>query len=368
MIDDFLDRSFYGNTVLDYLIFAGAVLVGFAAITILRRVFVPRLGRWAKGSRTTLDDILVRILERAVVPLLYYGVFYASIRSLTLHPIIARGVDVAGALLMTFIGVWALSSALVYLIRTRWTRRADPRAAENATRAIIPAVHVIVWSLGALYLLENLGFKISAVVTGLGIGGIAVALAAQAVLGDLFAYFAILFDKPFEVGDFIIVDDYMGSVEHIGVKTTRLRSLNGEQLVFANTDLTKSRLHNYRRMATRRIEFFLHLRLDTPLRLAEQVPEAVAGIIKATEGVLLDRVHLASFDNASLNYDVVYIVQDSDYGHYMNIQQSINFRMMQEFERLGVQFAYPTQTLFVQDRNGRPSGTPSGQTKGAHGS
>jgi small-conductance mechanosensitive channel len=368
MIDGLLEKAIYGNTVLDYMICVGAVVVGFVAITILRKIFVPRLERWAKRSSTTLDDILVRILERAVVPLLYYGVFYASIRSLNLHPIIGRGVDAAGAVLMTLIGVWALSSALVYLIRTRWTRRGDPLAAENATRAIVPAVHVIVWSLGVLYLLENLGFKISAVVTGLGIGGIAVALAAQAVLGDLFAYFAILFDKPFEVGDFIIVDDYMGSVEHIGVKTTRLRSLSGEQLVFANTDLTKSRLHNYRRMATRRIEFFLHLRLDTPLRLAEQVPVVVAGIIKATEGVILDRVHLASFDNASLNYDVVYIVQDSDYGHYMNIQQSINFRMMKEFERLGVQFAYPTQTLFVQDRNGHPSGTPSGQTKGAQGS
>ncbi|RPH38237.1 mechanosensitive ion channel family protein, partial [bacterium] len=125
MIEDFLQKSFYGNTVLDYIVVAGAVLLGFAVITILRKILVPRIKRWSERTRSTLDDILVRLLERAVVPLLYYGVFYASIRSLNLHPFIGRMVDAVGALLMTFIGVWALSSALVYLIRTRWTRRGD---------------------------------------------------------------------------------------------------------------------------------------------------------------------------------------------------------------------------------------------------
>ena len=339
MIEEILQKSFYGNTVLDYLLFVGAVLVGFAVITILRKVFIPRLQRWAQRTKSTIDDILLGLLERAAVPLLYYGVFYAAIRSLSLHPIIARGVDVVGALLMTFIGVWALSSALVYLIRVRWTRREDPRAAENATRALIPAVHVVVWSLGILYLLENLGFKVSAVVTGLGISGIAVALAAQTVLGDLFAYFAILFDKPFEVGDFIVVDDYKGSVEHVGVKTTRLRSLSGEELIFSNSDLTKSRVHNYRRMKTRRIEFNFRLHLDTPAKLAERVPSIVAEIVKGTKEVSLERVDLASFDNSSLNYNVVYAVPDSDYDRYMDIQQGINLKMMAEFERLGIHLA-----------------------------
>jgi small-conductance mechanosensitive channel len=367
MIDDFLEKKFYGNTVLDYLLVVGAVVVGFAVITVLRKLLLPRIEGWARRTTSSLDDILVRILERAVVPLLYYGVFYGSIRSLNLHRIIARGVDVVGAILMTLIGVWALSSALVYLIRTRWTRKGDAQAAENATRALIPAVHVIVWSLGALYLLENLGFKISAVVTGLGIGGIAVALAAQAVLADLFAYLAILLDKPFEVGDFIAVENYMGSVDHIGVKTTRLRSLSGEELIFSNTDLTRSRVHNYRRQTTRRIEFFFRLRLDTPPELAERVLSVVANIIRSMAGVKLDRVHLVSFDNASLNFDVVYIVGNSDYTQYMNIQQAINLQMMKEFERLGVQFAYPTQTLFVQDHNGIVAAKNSGTMKEAHG-
>lgn len=348
MIQDLFQRTFYGNSVLDYVIFAGAMLLGFAAIAILRRVVLSRLKRWSERTNSTLDDFLVSLLERAAVPLLYYGVFYAAVRSLNLHPIVGRIVDVAGAFLMTFIGVRAISEALVYVIRTRWTRRGDAQAAENTTRAIVPAVHVVVWSLGILYLLENLGFKISAVIAGLGIGGIAVALAAQAVLGDLFSYFAILLDKPFQVGDFVVLDTFMGTVEHVGVKTTRLRSLSGEELVFSNTDMTSSRIRNYRRMQTRRIEFAFKLRLDTPMERARQVPEIVAGIIRGMEGVKFDRAHLASIGDSSLNYAVVYIVGDADFNHYMDIQQGINLKLMEEFSRQGIQFAYPAQTIFVQ--------------------
>jgi small-conductance mechanosensitive channel len=348
MIQDLLRQSFYGNSVLDYLIFAGVLLLGFTAIAILRRIILARLRRWSERTNSTLDDFLVSLLERAAVPLLYYGVFYGAVRSLNLHPIVGRVVDVTGAFLMTFIGVRAISAALVYVIRTRWTRRGDAQAAENTTRAIVPAVHVIVWSLGILYLLENLGFKISAVIAGLGIGGIAVALAAQAVLGDLFSYFAILLDKPFQVGDFIVLENFMGTVEHVGVKTTRLRSLSGEELVFSNTDLTSSRIRNFRRMETRRIEFTFKLRLDTPMELVRQVPEMVAGIIRQTEGVKFDRAHLASIGDSSLNFAVVYIVGDADFNHYMDIQQGINFRLMEELARQGVEFAYPTQAIFVQ--------------------
>ncbi|RPH35183.1 mechanosensitive ion channel family protein, partial [bacterium] len=183
----------------------------------------------------------------------------------------------------------------------------------------------------------------------------------------LFSYFAILFDKPFEVGDFIVVDDYMGTVEHVGVKTTRLRSLSGEQLIFANTDLTKSRVRNYRRMSTRRQEFKFRLRLDTPPRLAEQVPSVVAEIIKGTKGVKFDRAHLESFGDFSLNYVAVYIVMDSNFNDFMDIQQSINLKMMEEFERSGIQFAYPTQALFLQDRNGSPSSKATGMARESHG-
>ncbi len=196
-------------------------------------------------------------------------------------------------------------------------------------------------------MLDNLGFKISAVIAGLGIGGIAVALAAQAILGDLFSYFAILFDRPFEVGDFIILGEYLGTIEHIGIKTTRIRSLSGEQLVFSNTDLTSSRLRNYKRMGKRRVVFKLGVTYQTTLKQLKTIPGIIENIIKGVKDTTFDRVHFSSYGDFSLIFEVVYYVMSRDYNKYMDIQQVINFAIKKEFEAGGIEFAYPTQTLYL---------------------
>ena len=293
MLAEVLENRFYGNSLLDYLVFLGILAAGLVVVTVFRTIALARLRRWAASTASTLDDFVVSALRRAVLPLLYYGVLVLALRELTVHPLVERVVEVLGVALLTITGVWFLTAVAEYALRTHWTRSVDPATRENSIRALVPAIHVSVWILGILYLLENLGFKISAIVTGLGIGGIAVALAAQAVLGDLFSYFAILLDKPFEVGDFIGVDDFLGSIEHVGVKTTRLRSLSGEQLVFSNTDLTKSRVRNYRRMDTRRVEFTLRIRLDTPGSRLAEIPGVIREVITGLSGVRFDRAHLA---------------------------------------------------------------------------
>ncbi|HEX9006251.1 MAG TPA: mechanosensitive ion channel domain-containing protein [Bacteroidota bacterium] len=340
-----LKDVYLGNTVLTYLIFLGTLIVGVAAVAIFRSIVLVRLRRWSAGTRTTLDDFFVEMVQRTVLPLLYYGVFYLAVRGVVLHPLVDRVVDVAGVLLFTWCAIRFLTAIVEYMLRQHWTRTVDPASRENSIRALLPAIHVTAWILGILYLLENLGFKISAIVTGLGIGGIAVALAAQAVLGDLFSYFAILFDKPFEVGDFIAVDDFLGSIEHVGVKTTRLRSLSGEQLVFSNTDLTKSRVRNYRRMETRRVEFTLRVRLETPgARLAE-IPEVIRTVITAVDGVRFDRAHLASIGEYSFDFVAVYIVATADYNRFMDLQQRIYLQILSELERRQVQLAVPVRAL-----------------------
>ncbi|MCK4428221.1 MAG: mechanosensitive ion channel family protein, partial [candidate division Zixibacteria bacterium] len=192
------------------------------------------------------------------------------------------------------------------------------------------------------------GFKISTVIAGLGIGGIAVALAAQAILGDLFSYFSILFDRPFEVGDFIILDDYLGTIEHIGIKTTRVRSLGGEQLVFSNADLTNSRLRNYKRMAKRRVVFKLGVTYQTTLEQVKEIPTIIKNIIQNITDTVFDRAHFSSYGDFSLVFETVYYVLSRDYNKYMNIQQEINFAIKEEFEKRGIEFAYPTQTLFLE--------------------
>ncbi|MCZ7615125.1 MAG: mechanosensitive ion channel family protein [Ignavibacteriaceae bacterium] len=172
--------------------------------------------------------------------------------------------------------------------------------------------------------MDNLGFDISAVIAGLGIGGIAIALAAQTILGDLFSYFVIFFDRPFEVGDFITVQDKSGTVEYTGIKTTRLRSLSGEQLVFSNHDLTNSRIHNYKKMERRRVVFTLRVIYQTTAEQIESIPKLVREIIESQQDVAFDRGHFASYGDFSLNFEFVYFVLEADYNKYMNIQQAIN--------------------------------------------
>jgi len=204
-----------------------------------------------------------------------------------------------------------------------------------------------VWGLATVVLLDNLGFRINTVIAGLGIGGIAVALAAQNVLGDLFAYFTIIFDRPFEIGDFLIVGEYMGVVNHLGVKTTRIGSLGGEQIIMSNKDLTDSRVRNYKRMEKRRILFRLGVTYQTPYEKLKEIPGIIRGIIEGMEDSVFDRAHFSSYGDFSLVFEVVYYVMDRDYTKYMNIQEQINFRIHEEFEKRKIEFAYPTQTLYL---------------------
>ena len=205
----------------------------------------------------------------------------------------------------------------------------------------------LVWITGVLFMLDNLGFRISTVIAGLGIGGIAIALAAQAILGDLFGYFVILFDRPFEIGDFIIVGDYMGVIERFGIKTTRIAGLGGEQIVVSNKDLTDSRVRNYKRMAKRRVVFRLGVTYQTPAALLRGIPGVVTDVFRGVAGATLDRVHFFSYGDFSLIYEIVYYVDGNDYTTYMDIQQMVNLRIYEEFEKRKIEFAYPTQTLYL---------------------
>ena len=228
-------------------------------------------------------------------------------------------------------------------------RRARPKdpGVETIIKNITLAIRWAIWGVGAIFILDNLGLNISTLVAGFGIGGIAVAMASQAVLGDLFSSLSIFIDKPFEIGDSIAVDNLNGTVENIGLKTTRVRSVSGEQLIFSNSDLTKSRIKNFKRMEVRRIAFKLGVAHQTSLEKLKHVPDLIKNIFSKMDGVTLDRVHFESFGDFALHYEIVYFVLSSDYNVYMDKQQQINFLVKELFERERIEFAYPTQTLFV---------------------
>jgi small-conductance mechanosensitive channel len=220
-------------------------------------------------------------------------------------------------------------------------------AAATTLTAVGFVVRILLWSIIILIALDNLGVDITALVAGLGISGVAVALAVQNILGDLFASFSIVLDKPFVIGDFIIVDDYLGTVEHVGLKTTRVRSLSGEQLVFSNADLLGSRVRNYKRMYERRVVFSIGVVYQTPYEKLKEIPTIIQKIIEAQEQARFDRAHFKEYGPYSLNFEVVYWVDNPDYNVYMNIQQAINLAIFERFEEEDIEFAYPTQSLYV---------------------
>jgi small-conductance mechanosensitive channel len=342
-----LERHVLGNTIAEYLLFLCYFLAGVIVTLLFRRIILKRLKARASRTKTTLDDFFVNSLERFLVPALYFCALYASAQTLNLHHTLSRILDTLGIIVITIIAIRFTTAAIGYSFQEYWLKKYQHEAHTRSLRGFMPAVNVLVWGIGIVFLLDNLGVRVSTVVAGLGIGGVAVALAAQAVLKDLFSYFAILLDRPFEVDDFVIIDDYMGSIEHIGIKTTRIRSLSGEQLIISNADLTSSRLRNYKRMEKRRVVFQFGILYETPQEVVTQIPGIVEKIIRAVDTTAFDRAHFAKFGDSSLVFEVVYYVLSSDYNLYMDIQQKINFALMKEFSARKVSFAYPTQTIYL---------------------
>lgn len=347
VVSNILQQTFLGNTVAAYGIALLSIGLGIAIAHLLKRLLLRRLKRWAKRTTTTLDDQLVRLIERPTLWLLYLGSCYVSLQSLTLYPTVAQLVTAMSIILATLLLLQLVGSVAEYSLRIYGYLHRDQPNIRQSLNALIPAVRVVLWAMGIVFVLDNLGFDISAVVTGLGIGGVAIALASQGILQDLFSYFSILLDRPFEIGDFIVVGDMAGTVAQVGIKTTRLKSLDGEQLILANTDLTASRIQNFQRMVQRRIAFNLGITYETNNAQLKQIPKIVRNIIEEIPYVTFDRAHFSSFGDFSLNYEVVYMVETNDFVAYRDAQQKINLAIKEQFEQVGIEFAYPTQLIYL---------------------
>lgn len=322
------------------------VVGGFLGGWVLQRIVFQRLREWVARTPSLLDDALVALVQKTTWPLLVYGVAFLALQPFGDLPRVHQWVGVFGKVLIVLL-LTSLAVEAFRLILSAWGEKRNEPAWVQHTKRFQPFVSLLIWGTGGLILLDNLGFKITALLAGLGIGGVALALASQAVLGDLFSSFAILLDQPFEVGDAIVVGEFQGTVEHIGIKTTRLRSVNGEQLVVSNTDLTQSRVRNYKRMDTRRVVFKLGLVYDTPNETLRSIPALLRLIIEKTPDTRFDRAHFLSFDDSSLTFEVAYFVLSPDFNRYADAHQSILFQVKSEFENKGIGFAFPTRTVLV---------------------
>ncbi|OKL39190.1 mechanosensitive ion channel family protein [Pontibacter flavimaris] len=346
-MNDFLNRIYFGNTVEDYLIAFGIILLGSLLITLFRKSVLSRIGRWSENTHTRFDNFVVKSFARFGIPVLHFLVIYVGLSYLAFSAKVERILGIAVTVAITVMIVRFVASTLNLLVQSYVRRRHPDKAYVNEVGAISLIINIIIWTIGLGFLFDNMGYDLTTVIAGLGIGGIAVALAAQNILGDLFNYFVIFLDRPFEVGDSIAVGDKNGTIEHIGVKTTRLRSLTGEQLIISNSDLTSSRIHNYKRQQRRRVEFTLGVAYETSVENLKAIPDLLKRIVSEHELVAFDRAHFASYGDSTLNFVVVYNVLTSDFAKHMDIRQAINLNIFQEFQQRGIEFAYPTQKLYV---------------------
>ena len=344
--EQFLAREFWGNTTQAYLIAFGAVVVGLLLIKIFKRVLLKRLEKWALKSETRIDDMMVHGIERFGLPIISFAIIYWAIHSLTISPKAEKVINVAAAVVIAYFIIRLISALIQTLITSSIRKQENGDTKVKQVGGLMIIINMVIWILGLVFLLDNLGYNVTTILTGVGIGGIAIALAAQNIVGDLFNYFVIFFDKPFEVGDSILVDDKNGTIEYIGLKTTRIRSLTGEQIIISNSDLTKSRVHNFKRQETRRIAFTLSVRYQTPTEQLKKIPEMIRNIIQRTQNTRFDRAHFARFTEYGLTFEVVYFMTVPDYINYMDTQQEINLKIMEAFKNEKITF------LIREDRPG----------------
>ncbi len=330
----------------------GAIAILIAAASLSLMIWVRQIisSKHAKMVATPKVEILETpfgILSRTRVLFFVVVAIYLGAKSLTLsndiHRILNSLITIA---LFWQAGLWITTGVSIWLGRKSAVHEGANLAAISSLGIIKFIAQATIWTLVLLLTLDNLGVRVTALVAGLGVGGVAIALAVQNVLGDILASLAIAFDRPFVVGDFLIIDNILGGVEYIGIKTTHLRSLDGEQIIMSNADIIKSRIHNYGRQSERRVLFTLHIAFETPVEVVESLASIIKEIVKAQPGTRFDRSHFSKYTDSALEYEVVYFVLSADYSRYMDIQQTINIELMRKFAELGVEFAHPATTVY----------------------
>lgn len=340
-----LNHVLWGNSLYAYILTITTFVVIWAVLQLVRKYVLDRLAKLARTAQTEkrggawhLLASLLGDLNPVVYPLI---AFYMASHRLALSTGLERGVKLVTLTVITFVLVRIIGEVIAYLITTSRTQgRADDPVVRSTNSNISALVKFATWTAGILFLLDNAGFNISTFVAGLGIGGVAIALATQAILGDTFSSFAIALDKPFEVGDVINVDTLLGTVEHIGLKTTRVRSTTGELLIFANSDLTKSRIKNFKKMVHRRVSFRVGLPVETAVTQLKTVPNLLSEAIVAAGKTQVDRVHFIELQGGHSIFEAAYFIADPKFMSFMDVQQEVNYRVLAALTGAGLKPAF----------------------------
>lgn len=342
-----LQRVYFGNTVSAYMLAVATFLGVLWGFLLARRLIIDRLRAFALMTTTKLDDVAVDMLEKVRSPECYVVAFYIALRPLTVHARLDHFLHGLVVVLVAYRLVTMFQTAVAFGVEKMiLVEGAEPDVAHRDTvQTVTFAAQGFIWISAFLFVLSNLGFNITSMVAGLGISGIAVALAAQAVLGDLFSAVAIYLDKPFVVGDAIKVGDLGGTVEHIGVKTTRVRSINGELLVFPNAALTSTRIQNYKQLTERRALIVFSLPGDTPPTILKKVPGHGRSAVGKAKNARLDRSHMAGVKDGALEFELVFYVRGTDYGAFMDAQEAVLLDLLESLRLEGVSITGPARRM-----------------------
>lgn len=342
---NFFERQFLNNPAESWLVFAGILLVSLAALKALQVFLYSRLTSLNHRLQLRFNHYLLTALSSTKLVSIFALALFAASGSLEFKPRWERGLNSILLLVLFFqIGIWVNS------IITQFVEDSAAASKDAGRTTTINALsflgRIAVWLTISILVLDNLGVNVSALLTGLGIGGVAIALAVQNVLGDLLASLSIVLDKPFVIGDAISVGEDSGTVEHIGLKTTRLKSDTGEQLIFSNSDLLKSRIRNFKRMRDRRVTVRIGVPYETPVEQLAKVPAIAEKILNTQSHTIFERCHLKHFSDSAVEFEIVYWVRSPEYKVYMDMQHAFMLSLLKAFHEEKIEFAYPTQKIF----------------------
>lgn len=344
---DFWQYAFLGNEIKSYVIAVIAFIVFIFGFKFFQALIFNHLKKLAKTTKTDIDDTLIKIVQSLKPPFYSFVAIYLSLYFITLTPLFQKAVNIILIVLVTYQVIIGIQILIDYVIK-RGREKQEDTGSQAALTLMGKIAKGILWVIGILLILSNVGVNVTSLIAGLGIGGVAIALALQNILSDLFSSFAIYFDKPFIPGDFIVVGSHKGTVEKVGIKTTRIRAPQGEEIVISNQELTSARVQNFKRMKERRITFSFGLVYDISSEKLEKIPNRVKGIIDSIDSARFDRCHFTEFGDSALIFEAIYYVTTPEYVTFRNIHQEILFKIKRTFEENKIIMAYPTQTVYLE--------------------
>jgi len=340
----FLKLNLWGNTVQEYLVFLAATIGIYLIFSIVITFTMRKLAKLAAKTETDFDDVIISTLGKLKWPIFLIIVLITIPTLLKINELVSTFSKYAIIILLTYQSIKVIGKFLDYFTEKSIKKEGN----SSFLRPFSTIIKIALWTIGGILILSNLGYDVTSLVTGLGIGGIAIALALQNILGDIFSSLSIYFDKPFKPGDYIKINDKEGTVKTVGIKTTRLISVQGEELVIPNNALVSSNIQNFGKMKKRRIQFAIGICYETPLEKIKEAKKIITDTIKKIENAEFDRAFFRTFGDSNLQFDIVYFVKSSDFKEYLRIQEKMNLEIMEQFEKEGIHFAYPTQTIHIQ--------------------